>query len=95
MDLKLIESIKTYFKSTPINKAWIFGSFSRGEETPQSDLDILVEVKRDAKMGFGFFKMIGDLEKISGRSVDLVECHMLDPHVASFVNKDRMLIYER
>lgn len=95
MDLKLIENIKTYLKSTPINKAWIFGSFSRGEETPQSDLDILVEMKRDAKMGFGFFKMIGDLERISGRSVDLVEYNMLDPHVASFVNKDRMLIYER
>lgn len=95
MDLKLIESIKTYLKSTPINKAWIFGSFSRGEETPQSDLDILVEMKRDAKMGFGFFKMIGDLERISGRSVDLVECNMLDPHVAPFVNRDRMLIYER
>ena len=39
------EDIKTtiaeYFKTQPVLKAWLFGSFARGEETPDSDIDIL------------------------------------------------------
>ena len=35
--------IADYFKTQPVLKAWLFGSFARGEETPESDVDILVE----------------------------------------------------
>ena len=34
--------ISEYFKTQPVLKAWLFGSFARGEETPLSDIDILV-----------------------------------------------------
>lgn len=40
-DIKTI--IAEYFKTQPVLKAWLFGSFARGEETPDSDVDILVE----------------------------------------------------
>ena len=33
--------IANYFKTQPVLKAWLFGSFARGEETPRSDVDIL------------------------------------------------------
>lgn len=33
--------IADYFKTQPVLKAWLFGSFARGEETPRSDVDIL------------------------------------------------------
>ena len=33
--------ISDYFKTQPVLKAWLFGSFARGEETPRSDVDIL------------------------------------------------------
>lgn len=36
-------TIAEYFKTQPVLKAWLFGSFARGEETPDSDVDILVE----------------------------------------------------
>ena len=36
------KAIAEYFKTQPVVKAWIFGSFARGEETPTSDVDILV-----------------------------------------------------
>ena len=35
--------IAEYFKTQPVLKAWIFGSYARGEERPDSDVDILVE----------------------------------------------------
>ena len=34
--------IANYFKTQPVLKAWLFGSFARGEETPRSDVDILM-----------------------------------------------------
>ena len=42
--------IAEYFKTQPVLKAWIFGSFSRGEETPDSDIDILVDYDDNANV---------------------------------------------
>ena len=37
----MIQKIAEYFKTQPVLKAWLFGSYSRGEERPDSDVDIL------------------------------------------------------
>lgn len=79
----------------PINKAWIFGSFARNEENKNSDIDLLVEFMPNVKIGLQYFRMIDDLERLCGRKIDLVENGMLHPDVVSFVNNDRILIYER
>ena len=42
----MIPKIQDFFGSQPIIKAWLFGSCSRGEETTNSDIDILVEYDR-------------------------------------------------
>ena len=41
MDANVRNTINEYFKSKPIQKAWVFGSVARGEEHPDSDVDIL------------------------------------------------------
>ena len=46
----MIQLIADYFKTQPVLKAWIFGSFARGEETEDSDLDILVEYDKNARI---------------------------------------------
>ena len=38
----MIQKIVTYFKTQPVLKAWLFGSFARGEQTEKSDIDIMV-----------------------------------------------------
>ena len=35
------QQIADYFKNQPVVRAWLFGSFARGEETPLSDVDLL------------------------------------------------------
>ena len=52
MDADVRNTINEYFKSKPIQKAWVFGSVARGEEHPGSDVDILVSFVPGAKMGF-------------------------------------------
>jgi len=43
------QTIADYFKTQPVLKAWLFGSFARGEETPRSDVDILFVPDRSGK----------------------------------------------
>ena len=46
----MTEKIAEYFKTQPVLKAWLFGSFARGEETADSDVDILVEYDKNARI---------------------------------------------
>lgn len=87
--------IAEYFKTQPVVKAWLFGSFARGEDTPVSDVDILVLLDHTKPIGLKFFGMWNDLEELLGRSVDLVEEGQLLPFAVESVNHDKRLIYER
>ena len=92
----MTQAIAEYFKAQPVVKAWLFGSFARGEETPQSDVDILVEYDKDARISLLYIShMMGALEKVAGRRVDLIEDGCLLPFAEETVNRDKILIYER
>ena len=65
---------KQYFKTQPITHAWLFGSYSQGEETPDSDVDILVQYTNSDRISlFTISRIASALRKIVGRRVDLVE----------------------
>jgi len=89
------QTIADYFKTQPVVKAWLFGSFARGEETPQSDVDILVLLDHSKPVGLKFFGMWNDLERLLDRKVDLVEEGELLPFAMESANRDKRLIYER
>ena len=94
--MSMIQIIADYFKTQPVLKAWIFGSFARGEEKPWSDMDILVQYDRTQPIGL--LKIAGmqlDLEDLLGMEVDLVEEGTLRPWAVESVNNDKQLIYER
>lgn len=95
MDKNIIDIICQYFSRKPVEKAWVFGSFSRGEQRPDSDIDILITFVPNTKMGLQFFGMIDDLEKLLNRSVDLVVEGDLLPFAAKSANRDKKLIYDR
>ena len=88
--------IADYFKTQPVVKAWLFGSFARGEETPESDIDILVQYDSDARISLlTISHMMGELERSTGRRVDLIEDGCLLPFAEESANRDKRLIYER
>lgn len=92
---EIANTIAEYFKSQPVNKAWIFGSFARGEETQASDIDILVMLDYSKHIGLQYFGMELELEKILGRKVDLVEYDQLMAFAKPSADRDKILIYER
>lgn len=90
------KTIAEYFKTQPIVKAWIFGSFARGEETPTSDVDLLVVYDKNARISLlKHAAMINDLEELLDRPVDLVQEGTLLPFAMESANRDKKLIYER
>jgi predicted nucleotidyltransferase len=50
-----LELIRNYFKTQPVLKAYLFGSYVRGEADENSDVDILVELDYAQKIGLQFF----------------------------------------
>ena len=61
----IIPKLRAYFATQPIERAWLFGSFSRGEETETSDVDILVDFDKDARIGlFKYAGIYGDLKEL-------------------------------
>ena len=88
-------TVAEYFKTQPVKKAWLFGSFARGEETHASDVDILVSLDYTKHIGLKYFGMAIDLEKLLGRKVDLVEDGQLMPFAQPSAEKDKILTYER
>ena len=92
----MTRQIADYFKTQPVVRAWLFGSFARGEETPESDVDVLVEFDRTQPIGlFRYAQMHLDMEDMLGRKVDLVEDGMLRPAAALTAERDKKMIYER
>lgn len=92
----LIPKIQKYLATQPITKAWLFGSFSRGEETENSDVDILVDFDKDARIGlFKYAGIYGDLKELLGREVDLVQNGALKAFAIESAEQDKILIYER
>jgi len=86
----MTQQIAEYFKTQPVLKAWLFGSFARGEETPESDVDILVEYDDDARISLlTISHMMGELEKSTGRRIDLIEDGCLLPFAVESANRDK------
>jgi len=92
----MTHKITDYLKTQPVLKAWLFGSFARGEETPESDVDLLVMYDRSQPIGlFRYARMHREIEELIGRKVDLVEDGTLRPAACETANRDKKMIYER
>jgi predicted nucleotidyltransferase len=66
-----------------VKKVGVFGSFSDGTYTENSDVDILVEFERP--VGWRFFKLEKHLEKTLHRKVDLVTADALNCNSIPYV----------
>lgn len=93
LDSSQIESIKSYFRTRPVLKAYLFGSYVRGEADNQSDIDILVDLDYSQKIGLQFIQMRLDLEKLLNNKVDLVSSNGLSKYIKPIIDDEKQLIY--
>jgi predicted nucleotidyltransferase len=88
--LKIKPKIIKVLKKYNIKKAGIFGSYVRGEEKKDSDIDILIEPPKG--IGFGFVGIQFELEDKLKRKVDLVTYKYLSPYLKEKILKSEVRI---
>lgn len=88
-------SLAEYFRQQPVERVWLFGSYARGEEREDSDVDLLVDLDPTQSVGLRFFGMWSEIERLLGRNVDLVTENGLDDYARESVNRDKIIVYER
>jgi len=92
MKPSLIEILKDHeseiFRNFGVSKIGIFGSFARGEENFESDIDIFVVFSPGKKTFDNYMGLKNYLKSLFARKVDLVTYEGLNPHIRESVLKE-------
>jgi uncharacterized protein len=89
-----IRLIQSYLKNQPVRKGYLFGSYARGEQDANSDVDLLLELDENV----GLYKFVAiqlGLENLLGKKVDLVSEKGISARLRPYIEKDKKLIYEK
>ena len=81
---EMLEREKESIRSFGVSELGIFGSFARNEQKVTSDVDLLVELQRETFRDY--MGLLGFLERLFGRKVDLVMKDTIKPLI-----RDRIL----
>ena len=87
-------TLTNYFATKPVKRAYLFGSYARGEQSEDSDIDILAEL--DYEKGadfFGFIQMQEELALLLNKPVDLLSANGLSKFIQPYIDAEKQLIY--
>jgi uncharacterized protein len=79
-------------KENKVSRAGIFGSYARGEQTKNSDVDILVEINLPQFSLFDFVGLKLQLEDLLNKKVDLVEYKLIKPRIKDSILNDEVKV---
>jgi uncharacterized protein len=83
-----IAPIKARLIAAGVKRLGLFGSFSRGEANPNSDVDVLVGFRPDAKTYDNLFEVGEALEEVFQRKIDLVTEDGLSPYIGPTILRE-------
>ncbi len=86
----LIPKIKKILEKNKVKKAGIFGSYVRGEEKKNSDIDIIIEPPKG--IGWGFVGIQFELENKLKKKVDLLSYNGIHPLLKDRILKEELRI---
>jgi predicted nucleotidyltransferase len=89
-----LETLKPSLKERfEVETIGVFGSYTRGEQTKKSDIDILVTLSKDAHVGlFEFMDLEEFLTKKLGVKVDLGTKASLKPHIGKRILEEVIMV---
>lgn len=76
-----------------LDRIYLFGSYARGDSTPNSDIDLRVD--RGGARGMQMAFLLTDLEDALQKHVDLLSTTVLDSEFLNSIREEEKLIYER
>ncbi len=82
------------FESHKVRKAILFGSYAKGSERENSDVDIYVD---SGLRGLRFYGLLEDVVNSLGKPVDLIDASQVktNSRISNEIEKTGVLIYER
>ena len=89
------EKISPILRAYGIRKASVFGSVSRGEERPDSDVDLLVELGPESMDLIEYIGLKHKLEDTLDKDVDLVTEGNINRHMEPYIRPELKIIYEQ
>ncbi|HSO77427.1 MAG TPA: nucleotidyltransferase domain-containing protein [Bacteroidales bacterium] len=89
--------IKEYFSGqNNVLKAWLFGSYARGDHDSASDIDIMIQIRKDKSFSlFDLAEIQYQLGRLISGRIDVVMKDAVSPEVMNRINPELILIYER
>ena len=87
--------VKQFCQRNHIRRLLFFGSITRNDFSPESDIDVLVEFEPGQTPGFDFFLMETELSGLLGRKVDLHTPQFLSPEIRPAVLSEAVPVYEQ
>ena len=87
--------LRRFFAGRPVKKVYVFGSYARNEADIESDIDLLVELDYSKHIGMKFFSYQEELENLLHKKVDVVTEDGVSRHIKPYIDRDKILIYER
>ena len=88
-----LKSLKTILLNNGVEYAALFGSRTRGDNRPDSDLDVLVRFKRDDVGLLEFIHLENILSDELGIKVDLVTEEALSPYIRdSIIHSSKVIL---
>ena len=86
--LSLIEEHENKIRAMGVKRLGLFGSFARGEQSADSDIDVLVEFEQDKKTFDNFMQLSFFLEDLLQRRVELVTPESISPYIRPTIMKE-------
>ena len=78
-------------KKAGIKRSSLFGSYVRGEQRDDSDIDFLVEYPEKTSL-FDIVALKNSLEESLGKSVDLVGYNVIKPRLKQYILSEQIQI---
>jgi predicted nucleotidyltransferase len=88
------ELLAEFCRKHGIRRLALFGSATRGQLGPESDVDLLVEFAPGRRVGLRFITIQEELQALLGRKVDLNTRSFLSPHFRDRVEAEAVPLYE-
>lgn len=89
---EIFEKIALLLKDRGVRKVAVFGSYVRGEEKPESDIDIIVEFS-DRKSLLELVSIERELSEVLGIKVDLLTEKSISPYLIDTIKREMKVIY--
>jgi predicted nucleotidyltransferase len=86
--------VTEFFQDKPVKRVYLFGSYARGEADEDSDVDLLVDLDYDKKIGLQYFGWAYYLEQLLKKKVDVASFNEINSRLMKRIEPEIEMMYD-